>query len=82
MAVRLSRLDYPTRSGPYYLGGPKSEVQHLSGDNVNMDTKFKHLGCEECTMIQLCLEQGYTLRVIARSLQRAPSSNSRELVGC
>ena len=34
---------------------------------------------EERTLIQLCLEQGCTLRVIARSLQRAPSSISREL---
>ncbi len=30
-------------------------------------------------MIQLSLEQGCTLRAIARSVQRAPSSVSREL---
>jgi IS30 family transposase len=40
---------------------------------------YKHLNCEERTMIQLSLEQGCKLRAIARSLQRAPSSISREL---
>ena len=44
-----------------------------------MGTNYKHLSCEERTLIQLSLEQGCTLRVIARSLQRAPSSISREL---
>ena len=44
-----------------------------------METNYKHLSCEERTMIQLSLEQGYTLRAIARSVQRAPSSISREL---
>ncbi len=44
-----------------------------------MGTNYKHLSCEERTMIQLNLEQGCTLREIARSLQRAPSSISREL---
>jgi IS30 family transposase len=40
---------------------------------------YKHLSCEERTMIQLSLEQGCKLRAIARSLHRAPSSISREL---
>ena len=44
-----------------------------------MGTNCKHLSCEERTLIQLSLEQGCTLRVIARSLQRAPSLISREL---
>ncbi len=44
-----------------------------------METNYKHLSCEERTMIQLSLEQGCTLRAIARSVQRAPSSISREL---
>ena len=44
-----------------------------------MGTNYKHLSCEERTLIQLILEQGCSLRIIARSLQRAPSSISREL---
>ena len=44
-----------------------------------MGTNYKHLSCEERTLIQLKLEQGCPLRVIARCLQRAPSSISREL---
>ena len=44
-----------------------------------MGTNYKHLSCEERTMVQLSLEQGCTLRTIARSVQRAPSSISCEL---
>ena len=44
-----------------------------------MGTNYKHLSCEERTMIQWSLGQGCTLRAIARSVQRAPSSISREL---
>ena len=44
-----------------------------------MGTNYEQLNCEERTMIQLSLEQGCKLRAIARSLQRAPSSISREL---
>ncbi len=44
-----------------------------------MGTNYTHLSCEERTMIQLSLEQGCTLRAIARSVQRAPSSITREL---
>jgi IS30 family transposase len=44
-----------------------------------MDTKYKHLNCEERILIQLSLERGCTIRVIARSLYRCPSSISREL---
>ena len=44
-----------------------------------MGTKYEHLSCEERTMIQLSLEQGSSLRAIARSVDRAPSSISREL---
>ncbi|MEX3548178.1 MAG: helix-turn-helix domain-containing protein, partial [Burkholderia sp.] len=40
---------------------------------------YKHLSCEERTLIHLSLEQGCKLRAIARSLHRAPSSISREL---
>ena len=36
-----------------------------------MGTNYKHLSCEERTMIRLSLEQGCTLRAIARSVQRA-----------
>ncbi|MBP8788864.1 MAG: helix-turn-helix domain-containing protein, partial [Azonexus sp.] len=41
-----------------------------------MGTKYEHLSCEERTMIQLGLEQGWTQRAIARCVQRAPSSIS------
>jgi IS30 family transposase len=44
-----------------------------------MVTNYKHLSCEERTMIQLSLERGCTLRAIARSVQRAPSTITREL---
>lgn len=44
-----------------------------------MGTHYKHLSCEERTMIQLSLEQGCTLRAIASRIARAPSSISREL---
>jgi len=44
-----------------------------------MGKKYEHLSIEERTMIQLSLEQGCTLRAIARSVQRSPSSISREL---
>jgi len=44
-----------------------------------MGTTYEHLSCEERTMIQLSLERGSTLRAIARSVLRAPSSISREL---
>lgn len=44
-----------------------------------METNYTHLSCEERTMIQLSLERGCTLRAIARSMQRAPSTISREL---
>jgi IS30 family transposase len=44
-----------------------------------MGTNYQQLSSEERTMIQLSLEQGCTLRAIARSVQRAPSTISREL---
>jgi len=44
-----------------------------------MKTKYKHFNCEERTLIQLSLERGCTLRAIARSLDRNPSSLSRKL---
>jgi len=44
-----------------------------------MGTNYKHLSMEERTMIQLGLEQGCTLRAIALSVQRLPSTISREL---
>ena len=45
-----------------------------------MNTKYKHLNCEERTLIQLSLERGCTLRAIALSLDRNQSSVSRELL--
>ena len=48
-------------------------------DCVAMNTKYKHLNCEERTLIQLSLERGCTLRAIALSLDRNHSSVSREL---
>ena len=65
--------------GRVILRGLKYEVQHLSGGNIAMGTKYKYLSCVENKMIQLSLVQGRALRVIARSLQRALSSISREL---
>ena len=44
-----------------------------------MGTNYKHLNIEERTMIQMSLEQGWTLRAMARSVQRPPSTISREL---
>ena len=44
-----------------------------------MNTKYKHLNCEERTLIQLSLERGCTMRAIALSLDRSASSISREL---
>jgi transposase, IS30 family len=44
-----------------------------------MGTHYKHLSMEERTMIQMELEQGCTLRAIAVSVQRPPSTISREL---
>jgi len=44
-----------------------------------MNTKSKHLNCEERTLIQLSLDRGCTIRAIARSLDRSPSSVIREL---
>ena len=43
-----------------------------------MDTKYKHLSCEERALIQSMLEQGSTLRAIARSVLRSPSTISRD----
>ena len=36
-----------------------------------MNTKYKHLSCEERTLIQLSLERGCSIRAIARSLDRS-----------
>jgi IS30 family transposase len=44
-----------------------------------MDTDYRHLNVDERVFIQLALERGCTLRAIARSVQRAPSTISREL---
>ncbi len=44
-----------------------------------MGTNYTHLSIEERAMIQIGLEQGCTLRAIARSVQRPPSTVSREL---
>src|SRR5450759_1541384 len=44
-----------------------------------MNTDYRHLNVDERGFIQLALERGCTLRAIARSVQRAPSTISREL---
>jgi len=44
--------------------------------------KYKHLNCEERTLIQLSLERGCTFRAIARSSDRYPCSTSRKLTKC
>jgi IS30 family transposase len=44
-----------------------------------MNTKYKHLNCEERTLIQLRLERGCTVRAIALSLNRGGSPISRDL---
>ena len=44
-----------------------------------MHTCYRHLSIDERAFIQLALQQGCTLRAIARSVQRAPSTVSREL---
>ena len=44
-----------------------------------MGTNYSQLGCEDRAVIQYGLEQGWTLRAIARSVQRDPSTISREL---
>lgn len=44
-----------------------------------MGKNYEHLSCEERVMIQLRLEQGCTLRAIAHSIDRVPSTVSREL---
>ena len=47
-----------------------------------MGKNYQHLSVEERALIQCKLEQGCKLRAIARSLQRAPSTISRELKRC
>jgi transposase, IS30 family len=47
-----------------------------------MGKKYEHLSVEERALIQCKLELGCKLRAIARSLQRAPSTISRELRRC
>jgi IS30 family transposase len=44
-----------------------------------MNTDYRHLNVDERVFIQLALERGCTLRAIARSVQRTPSTVSREL---
>jgi IS30 family transposase len=47
-----------------------------------MGKNYEHLSVEERALIQSKLELGCKLRAIARSLQRAPSTISRELKRC
>ena len=47
-----------------------------------MGKNYQHLSVEERALIQCKLEQGCKLRALARSLQRAPSTISRELKRC
>jgi IS30 family transposase len=44
-----------------------------------MNTDYRHLNVDERAFIQLALERNCMLRAIARSMQRAPSTISREL---
>ncbi len=44
-----------------------------------MENTYKHLDCTERAVIQVGLEYGYSLRAIARSLNRSVSTVSREL---
>lgn len=44
-----------------------------------MKTNYKHLNCEELTLIKLSRERGCTMRAIALSLDCSASSISREL---
>jgi IS30 family transposase len=44
-----------------------------------METKYKHLSCEERALIQLKLEHGCTLQAIACSVQRSPGTIHREV---
>src|SRR5450759_1139135 len=44
-----------------------------------MNTDYRQLNVDERVFVQLALERGCTLRAIARSVQRAPSTISREL---
>ena len=44
-----------------------------------MGKNYEQLSCEERTAIQFRLEQGCTLREMARSVERSPSTISREL---
>ena len=44
-----------------------------------MEKKYEHLSIEERALIQAKLETGCTLRAIARSVQRSPSTISREI---
>jgi IS30 family transposase len=44
-----------------------------------MEKTYKHLDCTERAVIQVGLEYGYSLRAIARSLNRSVSTVSREL---
>jgi IS30 family transposase len=45
-----------------------------------MSKKYQHLDIDERVHIQFLLERGFTVRAIARTVNRAPSSIGRELV--
>ena len=45
-----------------------------------MSKKYQHLDIDERVHIQFLLERGFTVRAIARTMNRAPSSIGRELV--
>ena len=47
-----------------------------------MGKNYEHLSVEERALIQSKLKLGCKLRAIARSLQRSPSTISRELKRC
>ncbi len=44
-----------------------------------MIPNYQHLGIDERAHIQFLLERGFTIRAIARTMNRAPSTIGREL---
>ena len=44
-----------------------------------MSTNYQHLGIDERAHVQFLLGRGFTVRAIARTVNRAPSTIGREL---
>lgn len=60
-------------------GGGKSRVQHLTFPVRCCPMSYSELRVEERTTIQIGHAQGFSLRRIARLINRSPSTISREL---